>query len=125
MPTSSIITTITLPPGASGTVTFARPDLPRTSAMAVHSSPGRSSIAGTTGPDSRSYRVDFSRARDELGYRAEWSIHEGAAELYKQYSVNDLDAQQFQQQLTRLEHLRRLCEAEALDRSLRWVNADA
>jgi nucleoside-diphosphate-sugar epimerase len=82
-------------------------------------------IAGTTGPDSRSYRVDFSRARDELGYRAEWSIHEGAAELYKQYCVNDLDAQQFQQQLTRLEHLRRLCEAEALDGSLRWVNADA
>ncbi len=81
-------------------------------------------IAGTTGPDARSYRVDFSRAREVLGHRAEWSIHDGAAELYKQYSINDLGAQQFQEQLTRLAHLRRLCEAEALDSSLRWVSAD-
>lgn len=82
-------------------------------------------ITGTSGPDTRSYRVDFSRARDVLGFEARWSIADGAAELYKQYSVNELGEEQFWQQLTRLPHLRRLCEEGVLDDSLRRVTANA
>src|SRR5258705_9997110 len=43
-------------------------------------------ITGETGPDPRSYRVDFSAFRHALGFEAAWSIPEGAAELYKEFT---------------------------------------
>ena len=42
-------------------------------------------ITGETGNDPRSYRVDFSRARKELGYEAQWTIPDGAAQLAREY----------------------------------------
>ena len=38
-------------------------------------------ITGEAGNDPRSYRVDFSRAREELGFEATWSIPDGARQL--------------------------------------------
>ena len=38
-------------------------------------------ITGETGNDPRSYRVDFSRARKELGFEAAWTIPDGANQL--------------------------------------------
>ena len=45
----------------------------------------RLDITGEAGNDPRSYRVDFARARKELGFEASWTIPDGAAELAKEY----------------------------------------
>ena len=41
------------------------------------------------GNDPRSYRVDFSRARKELGFEAAWTIPDGANQLAKEYRESD------------------------------------
>ncbi len=82
-------------------------------------------ITGESGPDPRSYRVDFARARAELGYTATWSIPDGAAELYRAYTEFGLTADDFAQRFTRLPHLQRLRESGALDASMRRVRARA
>lgn len=40
-------------------------------------------ITAETDPDTRSYRVDFSRARQRRGYEAAWSVPDGAALRHK------------------------------------------
>ena len=56
-------------------------------------------ITGETGSDPRSYRVDFSAFRRAVGFEAEWSIPEGAAELYKEYTVGGADQYRLLQQV--------------------------
>ncbi|MQY24843.1 NAD-dependent epimerase/dehydratase family protein [Nocardia aurantia] len=75
-------------------------------------------IANETGPDPRSYRVDFTRARTELDYRATWSIADGAAELYREYTARGLTADDFATRFTRLARLRELTLAGVIDESL-------
>ena len=65
-------------------------------------------ITGETGADPRSYRVDFSAFRDALGFEAAWSIPDGAAELYKEYTSAGLTADDFAKKFTRLPHLEAL-----------------
>jgi nucleoside-diphosphate-sugar epimerase len=81
-------------------------------------------ITGETGPDPRSYRVDFSRFRSELGFEAEWSIADGAAELYKEYLSAGLTADGFTARYTRLPRLEELRTAGVLDETLRRVSSD-
>jgi nucleoside-diphosphate-sugar epimerase len=81
-------------------------------------------VTGENGSDPRSYRVDFSRFRQELGYEAEWSVADGAAELYKEYLSAGLTSDDFFTKYTRLHHLQALCAAGVLDESLRRVSAD-
>ncbi|MEG8181038.1 SDR family oxidoreductase [Nocardia terpenica] len=76
-------------------------------------------ITGETGPDPRSYRVDFARARDELGFSARWNIPAGAAELAREYRARGLTADDFAARFTRLTRLRALKDAGLLDDSLR------
>ncbi|MDF0530666.1 SDR family oxidoreductase [Tsukamurella sp. 8F] len=78
-------------------------------------------ITGEAGADPRSYRVDFSRARDELGYEAKWTVPDGAAELYKEYTARGLTSDAFFRDFTRLAHLERLQEAGELDATMRRV----
>ncbi|HEY0813668.1 MAG TPA: SDR family oxidoreductase [Pseudonocardia sp.] len=59
-------------------------------------------ITGESGSDPRSYRVDFARARKELGFEATWTIPDGAAQLAKEYRERDLTQEQFDQRFTRL-----------------------
>jgi nucleoside-diphosphate-sugar epimerase len=82
-------------------------------------------ITGESGSDPRSYRVDFSRARQRLGFQARWSIPDGAAELYKEYIANGLTSEGFFNRFTRLPHLAKLRQEGLLDESMRWVNASA
>ncbi|MGK2316627.1 NAD-dependent epimerase/dehydratase family protein [Gordonia rhizosphera NBRC 16068] len=82
-------------------------------------------ITGESGPDPRSYRVDFSRARDELGYEAQWSIPDGAAELYRAYTDYGLTADAFTNRFTRLKHLQYLQSQGELDVTMRRINARA
>lgn len=80
-------------------------------------------ITGENGSDPRSYRVDFARARDVLGYEATWSISAGAAELYDKYTAYGLTAEDFAQKFTRLPHLERLGREGMLDESMRRLTA--
>ncbi len=82
-------------------------------------------ITGETGADPRSYRVDFSKLRDELGFEAKWSIPDGAAELYKEYSGAGLTAEDFAKKFTRLPHLEMLRASNILDESMRRVTRAA
>src|SRR6478736_5415889 len=47
-------------------------------------------ITGETGADPRSYRVDFAKVRDRLGFQAQWSVAAGAAGLYATYTNHEL-----------------------------------
>jgi nucleoside-diphosphate-sugar epimerase len=81
-------------------------------------------ITGETGGDPRSYRVDFSAFREHLGFKAKWSIPDGAAELYKEYIAAGLTADDFAKKFTRLPHLKALQADNVLDESMRWITTD-
>ena len=76
-------------------------------------------ITGEAGNDPRSYRVDFSRARKELGFEAKWSIPDGARQLAAEYKERGLTQQAFDEQFTRLAVLNRRQEAGELDADMR------
>jgi len=82
-------------------------------------------ITGESGADPRSYRVDFGKARRELGFEARWSIADGAAELCREYTARGLTARDFAERFVRLARLRELGEAGAVDAELRRVRAGA
>ena len=76
-------------------------------------------ITGEAGNDPRSYRVDFSRARKELGFEASWTIPDGAVQLAKEYRERDLTQLAFDERFTRLAVLSRRQLAGELDGSMR------
>jgi nucleoside-diphosphate-sugar epimerase len=78
-------------------------------------------ITGETGNDPRSYRVDFSRARKELGYEAQWTIPDGAAQLAREYRARGLTQEAFDKRFTRLAVLSGRQQAGELDASMRVV----
>jgi nucleoside-diphosphate-sugar epimerase len=82
-------------------------------------------ITGETGSDPRSYRVDFSAFRNTLGFDAAWTIPDGAAELYKEYTSAGLTEHDFAKKFTRLAHLETLQATGVLDESMRRITADA
>ena len=82
-------------------------------------------ITGEHGADPRSYRVDFARARQALGFEAKWTIPQGAQQLYREYTANGLTSADFFDRFTRLPQLKRLCEQGVLDASMHRVTADA
>jgi len=79
------------------------------------------SITGEAGNDPRSYRVDFSRARKELGFEAQWSIPDGAAQLAKEYKERGLTQEAFDKKFTRLAVLAARQEKGELDGSMRVI----
>ena len=78
-------------------------------------------ITGESGNDPRSYRVDFSRARKELGYEAQWTIPDGAAQLAREYRARGLTQEAFDRRFTRLAVLSARQRAGELDASMRVV----
>jgi nucleoside-diphosphate-sugar epimerase len=78
-------------------------------------------ITGEAGNDPRSYRVDFSRARKELGFEAQWSIPEGAEQLAKEYRERGLTQEEFDKKFTRLAVLSARQQAGELDEGMRVI----
>lgn len=76
-------------------------------------------ITGEAGNDPRSYRVDFSRARKELGFEAKWSIPDGARQLFAEYTERGLTQEAFDQRFTRLAVLNRRQAEGTLDGNMR------
>ncbi|MFX1759957.1 UDP-glucose 4-epimerase [Rhodococcus gordoniae] len=78
-------------------------------------------VTGESGPDPRSYRVDFSRVRHVFeGYEARWTVRDGAAELYDAYRRYGLTGDAFATRFTRLARLNRLQEIGELDSTMRF-----
>jgi hypothetical protein len=78
-------------------------------------------ITGEAGGDPRSYRVDFSRARKELGFEAQWTIPDGAAQLAREYRARGLTQEAFDNRFTRLAVLSARQKAGELDATMRVV----
>jgi nucleoside-diphosphate-sugar epimerase len=79
-------------------------------------------ITGEAGNDPRSYRVDFARARKELGFEAQWSIPDGAAQLAKEYTERGLTQEAFDKKFTRLAVLNSRQQAGELDEGMRVIS---
>lgn len=75
-------------------------------------------ITGEAGSDPRSYRVDFSRARKELGFEASWTIPAGADQLATEYKARGLTQDAFDNSFTRLAVLNARQQAGELDETM-------
>ena len=83
-------------------------------------------LTGETGPDPRSYRVDFSAIRTAfVGYAPQWTVADGAVELYENYVRWGLTDELFTTRFTRLAHLQGLRGSGVLDESLRFLRIGA
>ncbi|MDI5978176.1 NAD-dependent epimerase/dehydratase family protein [Amycolatopsis magusensis] len=77
-------------------------------------------ITGESGPDPRSYRVDFARFRAAVpGFDCDWSVKDGAIELIHAYRRHDLTERDFHQRFTRLNTLTARSQAGEIDETLR------
>lgn len=87
----------------------------------------RIEYAPDAGPDTRCYRVDFSRIRTAVpGFRPEWNARSGAQELYEAYrrvgvTVADFEGPRYK----RIDHIERLLVSRALGADLRWTTNTA
>lgn len=80
-------------------------------------------ITGEAGNDPRSYRVDFSRlARAVPTYQPNWTMREGAEELYSAYQEFGLGADDFNNKFVRLRRIAALQDAGRLDENLRFTS---
>ncbi|ANY06087.1 NAD-dependent epimerase/dehydratase family protein [Pseudonocardia sp. HH130630-07] len=78
-------------------------------------------ITGEAGNDPRSYRVDFARARKELGFEAGWTIPAGAEQLATEYTARGLTQDAFDNSFTRLAVLNARQKAGELDGSMHVI----
>ena len=79
-------------------------------------------ITGVSGPDPRSYRVDFSSIRSALPqFEARWSVADGATELSDRYRTLGLTSADFADRFVRLATLTRRLDEGTLTTDLRPV----
>jgi nucleoside-diphosphate-sugar epimerase len=76
-------------------------------------------------PDTRSYRVDFTKAATKLpGFKPEWDLDKGVQECVSEFRRIGLSPFVFQHRVyTRLRQIRHLIEHNQLDEQLRWKAA--
>ena len=78
-------------------------------------------IAQANAGDTRNYMVSFDKARDVLGFRAEWSLEAGIAELKAAYTACGLDTALFTvPPYTRLAQIEEWLAQGRLGPDLRW-----
>jgi nucleoside-diphosphate-sugar epimerase len=81
-------------------------------------------IAQANAGDTRNYMVSFDKARDILGFRAEWSLEAGIAELSAAYTACRLDTALFTApSYTRLAQIEEWLAQGRLGPDLRWRSA--
>lgn len=91
--------------------------------MVADAVPGaRVVITGETGPDPRSYRVDFTKLSTRLpAFRAGWDVRKGAADLAVRFGELGLDEGD-RERFTRLRWIARLQREGRLSGDLRWLD---
>jgi len=80
-------------------------------------------ILNKTGPDERTYRVDFSKIKKTLPqFKPTWNLRKGIEELYQAYKKFGLTQKDFQSpRYFRVRWIRHLIESRKLDHSLKWT----
>jgi nucleoside-diphosphate-sugar epimerase len=80
-------------------------------------------LTGETGPDPRSYRVDFTKLAKAIpSFVPRWTARAGAQQMYDACRDINLTVEQFQgNRYIRLVQLRSLIDAGRLDGDLRWT----
>jgi len=72
-------------------------------------------------PDTRSYRVDFSKLANALpSSEPRWTVQKGIEQLYEAYDKYGLTLEEFEGRYLRIRHLRRLLSENKLGSGLRW-----
>ena len=79
-------------------------------------------ITGEAGNDPRSYRVDFSRALEELpGFDPQWNLEKGAAQTLEWLAHHPRDLEElFGERFIRLKRLENLKTTGRIDNTFRW-----
>jgi nucleoside-diphosphate-sugar epimerase len=93
-------------------------------AMIERTVPGATvSLAQGAGPDTRTYRVSFEKARRGLpGFEPQWTVQRGIEELLAAYDEQALTIEDFlSSRFQRIMRIRELLDAGALDEDLRWT----
>ena len=73
------------------------------------------------GPDLRCYRVDFTKLSLTFPeFQPRWTVHRGIEELFDAYQRWNLTFEAFMERFHRINHVKKLFEAQGLGRSLRW-----
>jgi nucleoside-diphosphate-sugar epimerase len=76
-------------------------------------------------PDTRSYRVDFSKIANALpASQPSWTVQEGIEELYGAYQKHGMTLEEFERRYLRIRHLRRLLSEGRLGPGLRWQSSN-
>jgi nucleoside-diphosphate-sugar epimerase len=91
--------------------------------IAQETVPGsRIEYAEDAGPDTRCYRVDFSKITRVLPeFKPQWDARRGAKELYEAYRRTGLQLEEFEgPRYKRVAHIKQLLSAGHLDASIRW-----
>jgi nucleoside-diphosphate-sugar epimerase len=81
------------------------------------------SLAQGAGPDTRTYRVSFEKARRGLpGFEPQWTVQRGIGELLAAYDEHGLTIEDFlSSRFQRIMRIRELLDAGTLDEDLRWT----
>ncbi len=84
----------------------------------------RIEYAAGAGPDTRCYRVDFSKIRKTLPrYATRWTARKGALQLYEAFRSFGMEAGELEgKNYNRIAHIRDLLTRQLLDNDLRWNN---
>ncbi len=74
-------------------------------------------------PDSRSYRVNCDKIKNELGFKIEWDLNKSVSNLVEKLKEIGLNYEEFDsREYTRLKQIQYLIETNRLDSNLRWVS---
>lgn len=79
---------------------------------------------GDPSMDNRSYKVDFTKIHDALGFTADWNVKAGAEQLKKVFEAIDLSKEVFESRgHTRLKQIDYLLKTGQIDEKLFWKKA--
>ncbi|MBA7489533.1 ADP-L-glycero-D-manno-heptose-6-epimerase [subsurface metagenome] len=80
-------------------------------------------IINKTGPDERTYRVDFSKIKKTLPqFKSAWNLRKGIAELYQAYKNFGFTQKDFQSpKYFRVRWINYLIESTKLNHKLKWI----
>jgi len=70
--------------------------------------------------DSRSYKVNFDKIRDQLGYKTKWKLKDGIKSIYEELKKRGMQEKDFNdEKFYRVKYLKSLIEKGLLDEKLR------
>lgn len=79
-------------------------------------------ILGKNAEDKRSYKVDFSKIQDMIGFEADWPIEKGVGEIYDSFKKKNFDDEEFNNpRYITLKWMKKLMDEGKVDAELRWL----